>query len=640
MRILRSARPAERERTDRASVRRRTHRSGLCARGGAGARRPVVAGRAGARTLAPLASHAYRRLWGYFLRYRGPLGVGLGFLVAGRLLLTWAPEHLKRGLTRLARGGEDAVAEGLAEAGWFLGVTVAGCVCVWAMRRLLVGASRRVERDVKRDVFAHLERLPAAWFDRMRTGDLLSRLTSDVEAVRFSLGPGLMYVMSTVITFPTALVLMGRVSLPLMLVTLLPLLGILVFVRRLSPAVFQRTRGVQDRTGDLSARAQESFAGARVVRAYATEGTEVAAFRAANEALVRESLGLARLRAWMTAGLYVLGGLAELAVLLLGGLLVMRGELEPGGLVAFLAWVSMLIWPMISVGWVVSAFQRSGAAAQRIDEVLSTPPEASTHGAPLPLPEPVRGRLDVRGLTFTYPGAAAPALVDVDVALPAGGTLAVVGPVGSGKSTLLRLLARLYEPPPGRVHLDGVDVARVPLEQLRRALAVVPQDAFLFSDTLAANLAYGCASPPSPEALAAAADAAGLSPDLALLPQGLDTVVGERGVTLSGGQKQRATLARALLVGAPVLLLDDALSAVDTHTEETILGHLVRHLAGRTAVITAHRLSTVRHATHILVLDQGRVVEQGTHEALLARGGWYARTHAAQKIERALEALR
>ena len=587
-----------------------------------------------------MSSHPYRRLWGYFLRYRGARGAGLGFLVAGRLLLTWAPEHLKRGLSRLGQGGPEAVREGMQQAYLFLGVTVAGCVCVWAMRRLIVGASRRVERDVKRDVFEHLERLPIAWFDRMRTGDLISRLTSDVEAVRFSLGPGLMYVMSTIVTFPTALALMARVSLPLMLVTLVPLLGILVFVRKLSPPVFVRTRGVQDRTGDLSARAQESFAGARVVRAYATEHTEVSSFRAVNTALMAESLGLARLRAWMTAGLYVLGGLAELAVLLLGGRLVMQGALDAGGLVAFLAWVSMLIWPMISVGWVVSAFQRSGAAAQRIDEVLSMAPEADTLGPATDLPARPEGRLDVRGLTFTYPGAAAPALVDVSVSLPAGGSLAVVGPVGAGKSTLLRLLSRLYEPPPGTVFLDGCDVTRVPLARLRAAVAVVPQDAFLFSDTLTANLAYGCSAPPSQRALDEAVEAAGLSPDLAQLPRGLATVVGERGVTLSGGQKQRATLARALLSEAPLLLIDDALSAVDTHTEETILGHLVRVLAGRTKVVTAHRLSTVRHATRILVLDQGRVAEQGTHEELLAAGGWDARTHAAQKLERALEALR
>ncbi len=593
-----------------------------------------------ARRLGRLSASPYRRLWGYFLRYRRPLLGGMGFLVAGRLLVTAAPDRLRRGLNVLQQGGEGAVPAAMAEAYVFLGVTLAGAACVWAMRRLLVGASRRVERDVKRDVFDHLERLPCAWFDRMRTGDLLSRLTSDVEAVRFSLGPGLMYVLSTVITFPTALVLMARLSLPLMLATLGPLLGILVFVKLLSPRIFQLTRAVQDRTGDLSARAQESFAGARVVRAYATEETEVEAFRGVNRALMGETLALARVRAWMTAGLYVLGGLAEAVVLVWGGHLVMQGRLSVGDLTAFLAWVSMLIWPMISVGWVVSAFQRSGAAAARIDEVLSTAPEPLTVGEPAALPVPLVPTIEIRDLSFAYPGARGPALSGVSVTLPAGGTLAIVGPVGSGKSTLLRLLTRLYEPPPGTVLLGGVDVTRVPLPALRAAVASVPQDAFLFSDTLEGNLAYGLSAAPPPERLAAAARAAGLGPDLEAFPEGLSTRVGERGVTLSGGQKQRAALARALLADAPVLLLDDALSAVDTQTEETILGHLEGELRRRTTVIIAHRLSTVRHATHVLVLDQGRVLEQGSHEALLAAGGWYARTHAAQRIERALEALR
>jgi ATP-binding cassette subfamily B protein len=581
----------------------------------------------------------YRRLWGYFGRYRTPLIVGCAFLLAGRLLLTWAPNALRAGLNMLSGGGPGAVDAAMRASYVFLGVTGAGCVCVWAMRRLIIGASREVERDIKRDIFDAFQRAPAAWFDRMRTGDLMSRLTSDVEAVRFSLGPGLMYVGGTLVTFPTALVLMAHVSVPLMLATLVPLLAVLAFVKVVSPAIFRRTRAVQDRTGDLSARAQESFAGARVVRAYATEDVEVGAFRAANTALVTETVALARLRAWMTAGLYLLGGLAELVVLVLGGREVAQGALKAGDLTAFLAWVGMLIWPMISVGWVVSAFQRSGAAAQRIDEVLSTPHEESTLGRPAELPARFAGRLGVRGLTFTYPAGAEPALVDVSVDLPAGGTLAVVGPVGAGKSTLLRMLDRLYEPPPGTVFLDGIDVTRIPLERLRAAVASVPQDAFLFSDTIAANLAYAAADAPR-ERLLAVAQTAGLTPDLEAFPKHLDTVVGERGVTLSGGQKQRATLARALLPDAPVLLLDDALSAVDTHTEETILAGLAEELRRRTTVITAHRLSTVRHATHILVLDRGRVVEQGSHEELLKAQGWYARTHAAQRIERALEELR
>jgi ATP-binding cassette subfamily B protein len=411
----------------------------------------------------------------------------------------------------------------------------------------------------------------------------------------------------------------------------------MALVWALAPGIMRRTRAVQDRIGDLSARAQESFAGARVVRAYATEPVEVEALRRENEALVAETLGLARTRAWLTAGLYVLGGGAELVVVAYGGSLVADGALRLGDLGAFLAYVSLLIWPMISVGWVVSAFQRSAAAVQRIEEVLAVPPERSTLEPPPALPDRFPGRIEVRGLTFAYEGSGRAALSGVSLEVHAGATLALVGPVGSGKSTLLRLLPRLYEPPAGTVFLDGIDVTRIPLVRLRDAFAVVPQDAFLFSDTILGNLAYASPLALERDEVLAAASVAGLDADLAAFPRGIDTVVGERGVTLSGGQKQRVTIARALLKDAPVLLLDDAFSSVDTHTEERILERLVAASHGRTTVVVAHRLSTVRHADRIVVLDAGRVAEAGTHEELLARGGWYARTYATQRLEAELE---
>jgi ATP-binding cassette subfamily B protein len=374
-----------------------------------------------------------------------------------------------------------------------------------------------------------------------------------------------------------------------------------------------------------------------VVRAYATEDLEVAAFARENEGLVRESLGLASRRALLTSGLFTLGGLAELAVLWVGGRKVMEGTLGVGDLTAFLAYVGMLVWPMISVGWVVSAIQRANAAIARIDEVFRTPVESAVTTEPAAAPAAFRGRIEVTDLTFRYAGAATAALEGVSLGVPAGGTLALVGPVGSGKSTVLRLLTRSYEPPPGSIRLDGFDVTAVALERLRAAFAVVPQDPFLFSTTVLENLAYGAPEGVTPEKALAAAHVAGLDRDLADLPRGLDTLVGERGVTLSGGQKQRATLARALLRDAPVLLLDDALSSVDTETEARILARLQQTLRGRTVVVVAHRLSTIRHADAIVVLDAGRVAETGTHEELLARGAWYARTYAHQRLEARLE---
>jgi ATP-binding cassette subfamily B protein len=548
--------------------------------------------------------------------------------------MVWAPRELGGALAALGRDESAAAIDG---AWLFFGLSLAAGVFTYAMRRLVVGTSRRVERDLKGQIFGHLERLPASFFATTRTGDLLSRLTSDVEAVRFSLGPGFMYVGSTLVLFPAALASMFDLSPGLALGALVPLLVIAFVVRAMGPGIMRGTRAVQDRLGDLSARAHENAAGARVVRAYAKEPVEEGLFDAASRSLLEETLALARRRAWLSSWLYLLGGAAELVVVVQGGLLVMSGELDPGYLVTFLAYVGMLLWPMISVGWVVSAFQRSAAAMARIDEVLDQAPEASVQGETAPSEAPPRGSLSIRRLTFSYPGAARPALVDVSLEVPAGGTLGLVGPVGSGKSTLLRLLTRLHEPPPGTIFLDGVDVVRIPLERLRAVFACVPQDPFLFSDTLRANLQYAREEPLGETAERAAVEASGLDADCEDLPQGMLTVVGERGLMLSGGQKQRATLARALLREAPVLLLDDALSSVDTQTEERILARLEGRLRRLTAVVVAHRLSTVRHADRIVVLSEGRVLESGSSEELLRAGGWYARTHARQRLEAALE---
>ena len=584
----------------------------------------------------------YQRVLPYFRAYRSLLIVGVLFVVASRALMGYAPRILRDALNTLETGGDEEaslVAEATAQGWTFFGITVAAGISTLCMRWFLVGTSRKVERDLKRDLFDHVGRLPSSFFDRTRTGDLIARLTSDVEAVRFSLGPGLMYVGGTAVLFPVVLTNMMQLSSTLAMYVLIPLCLIALLVRALGPGIMRRTRAVQQRIGDLSARAQESFAGARVVRAYATEDVEESSFHDLNEQLVSETLGLARFRAFMQAGLYVLGGLGQVVILWYGGSLVMHAELARGDLVAFLAYVGLLIWPMISIGWVVSAFQRSAAAMERINEVMNTPVEAAYLGAPTSPPMPLRGAIDIKNLTFSYPEASLPALEDVTLRVEAGQTLGLVGPVGSGKSTLLALLSRQYNPPAGTIFLDGVDGTRIPLHTLRAAFAVVPQDAFLFSTSLLANLSYATDQSLAPERAMRAVALAGLADDLETFPRGLETVVGERGLTLSGGQKQRVALARALLRDRTILLLDDCLSAVDTKTEDQILASLTSELHRKTAIIVAHRLSTVTTADHIVVLDQGRIVEQGTHATLLQAKGWYAETYAQQRLAEELGGL-
>ena len=597
-------------------------------------------------------SPAASKLLPYLVRYRRRLAAGAVFLVLASGIQLMTPWVLKYAIDDLAAGltpGEASTGGRTLGfyAGVIVGIAFAGGCCRFLMRRIIIGVSRAIEYDLRNDFFAHLQRLPLAYFQSSRTGDLMSRATNDLAAVRMMAGPAVMYTATTTITFIAALVLMLSISPGLTVLALLPLPVVSIVVKLFGAAIYRRSERIQAQLAHLSAVVQEALAGARVVRAYRREQVEIERFRAANLEYVERSRAMIQLQSVFHPSMALFLGLSALVVLWIGSRQVIDGRITVGEFVAFNGYVVMLSWPMIAFGWVTNMLQRGMAAWRRMLDVLDVEPSIRDPDAPSTIASSadVRGQVEFRDLTFAYNGRAV--LSNVSARVEPGQVLALVGPTGSGKSTLVDLLPRLFEPPPGTVFLDGVDVRHLPLGVLRGAIGYVPQEPFLFSATVADNVAFGvpvdeavrpAAGPATALGVDDALDVARLEGDLKVFPRGLDTPVGERGITLSGGQKQRVALARALLTNPRVLILDDALSAVDTHTEDAILSRLRAVMRQRTAIVVSHRISTVRDADLILVLDDGRVVERGTHDELVARGGLYAGLHRKQLLERELEA--
>ncbi len=519
---------------------------------------------------------------------------------------------------------------------WIVAIALVGGIFRYLMREILIGVSRHIEYDMRNDFFRHLERQPASFYHGQQTGELMSRATSDMNAVRMVLGPGIMQGLNTIITAVIAVGLMLYISPVLTLFALLPLPLLSFSVAFFGDRIHKRFEDIQAHFAKISAMAQENLSGVRVVRAYAQEEPQIAHFSTLNQEYVTKNAGLIRLWSFFYPAMGLLAALGGVIVLWLGGSLVIENRITLGEFVAFNAYLALLTWPMIALGWVVNLFQRGAASWNRLRAILDTLPAiADLPGAEDPPDE--RGDIEIRDLTFTYPGSTRPALVNLRLRIPAGHTVALVGHTGAGKTTLLHLLLRLHDPPPGSVFLDGRDVRSYTLPGLRQRYGLVPQETFLFSTTLAGNISFGVPSA-TEEAIHRAARIAHLDGDVEAFPKGYQTVVGERGITLSGGQKQRTAIARAVLRGPTVLLLDDCLSSVDTYTEEAILKELTGVMRSRTSILVSHRVSTVRHADTIVVLDQGAIVEQGTHDELLARGGIYAELHRQQQLEEELEA--
>lgn len=579
-----------------------------------------------------------RRLLPYYGPYRGRMVLGLSMTVLSYAFSTTGPWFLKQAV-------DDFVTKAPMSSIWWLvaamlGVAVVGGYLRFQMRETLNKVSRWIEYDLRNDLFTKLESLDAAYFTQMRTGDLMARLTNDLSAVRMAAGPAVMYLTNTIAGGTFALLFMLQIDVHLALIALLPMLLLPISMIWLGRAIHHRFQAVQENFGTMTTMAQENISGVRVVRAYRQEASEADRFAGLGQQYLVKQMRLALLYGIMRPSFGLLAGLGSVVVLGLGGALAIRGEITVGAFVAFGLYLGMITWPLIALGFVINLFQRGAASMGRLLDILDAQPTIMSPAAPRALSANAVGRtIEFRRVGFHYPvsDGAAPRWVlrDVSFTVPAGATVGVVGATGSGKTAMLDLVPRVFDPQEGTILIDGVPLNELDLDAWRREIGYVPQESFLFSDSVGSNLDYGA---PDASQREWATDVAQLTETVDALPERYDTMLGERGINLSGGQKQRAAIARALARRPTVVLLDDALSAVDTHTEAQILNALRTALSGRTALIASHRVSAIRDATFAIVLDDGRIVEQGTHDELISAGGRYWSLLNRQQLEESLDA--
>ncbi len=581
------------------------------------------------------------RLRPYLAKYKRTLFWGICTVIVSNLFMVATPLFIGNAIDTIKRGLETGVlhhTDLLVYAGLIVGFALISGYMTFLTRQTIIVVSRKIEYDLRNDFLAHIQKLPLNYFQNTPTGDLMAHATNDISAVRNALGPGIMYPSDTFMTFSMALTLMFIKDWSLTWMALIPLPLVSYAVYKLGQIIHAKFNKRQEQYSLLTTRAQENLSGIRVVKAYVREEYEIGLFEKLSWDYLKKNLVLAKAQSIMWPLMFMLVGCSLVITVYFGGLQVIEGKITIGTLTAFFTYLTMLIWPMIAFGWVTNIIQQGAASMERLGKIFDTVPEIRDTDTTDILIKHLDGEIEFSNVSFTHKGAPKPTLQDISLKIPKGTTLAVVGYTGSGKSTFVNLISRLYDVTEGELRIDGVDVKKIPLEVLRTHIGYVPQETFLFSESISENISYGVDGT-SREQIHEAAEISQIGKDVSEFPQQFDTMLGERGITLSGGQKQRTSIARAVMRKPKILILDDALSSVDTYTEEAILTRLRRVMEDRTSIIISHRISTVKDADMIIVLDKGRIVEQGSHDKLVERGGIYANLHYKQLLEKELEQL-
>jgi ATP-binding cassette subfamily B multidrug efflux pump len=581
------------------------------------------------------------RLIPYLKKYKRILLWGLATVVLSNLFTVIQPRIVGNAIDTLKTGLETKQIDSnqlLIYGSLVVGLSLVAGFFTFLTRQTIIVASRHIEFDLRNDFLAHIQKLSLSYFQNTQTGDIMAHATNDINAVRNALGPGIMYPTDTFMTFTMVLVMMLWSDWKLTLVALIPLPLVSYVVYRLGKLIHEKFEGRQEQFSRLTMRAQENFSGIRIVKAYVREAYEIGIFKDMSQNYLERNLVLAKIQSLMWPLMFLLVGSSLVLTVYFGGLQVIHGAISLGTLTAFFGYLTLLIWPMIAFGWVTNILQQGAASMARLSRIFDTEPDIKNNPDIRSAITSISGAISFKNVSFTHRGANAPVLKNIDLNIPQGMTVAIVGYTGSGKSTVLNLIPRLYDVTGGELLIDGVNIKQIPLEILRSHIGYVQQETFLFSDSLLENISYGTDNGTSEHAQAAA-DISQLAKDIEDFPNGYGTIIGERGITLSGGQKQRTSIARAVMRNPKILILDDALSAVDTYTEEGILKRLRTVMKNRTSIIVSHRISTVKDADLIVVMDKGEIVERGTHEELVAYGGIYAELYEKQLLEEELEQL-